>query len=70
MPGGGFGRFTLKGHATMVESAISLAGVNVELDGNAAEGALSYAANGQRTWQGTLAANDLDLTPYVSTRGS
>ena len=67
VPGGGFGRFTLKGHATMVESAISLAGVNVELDGNAAEGALSYAANGQRTWQGTLAANDLDLTPFVST---
>jgi len=67
VPGGGFGRFTLKGRATMVESAISLAGVNVELDGNAAEGVLSYAADGQRTWQGTLAADDLDLTPYVST---
>lgn len=67
VPGGGFGRFTLKGHATMVESAISLAGVNVELDGNAVEGVLSYAADGQRTWQGTLAADDLDLSPYVST---
>jgi AsmA protein len=67
VPGGGFGRFTLKGHATMVESAMSLEGVNVELDGNAAAGALTYAANGQRTWQGNLRADDLDLTPYVST---
>jgi AsmA protein len=67
VPGGGFGRFTLKGHATLVENAMSLSGVNVELDGNAAEGVLAYAANGQRTWQGTLAAGDIDLTPYVST---
>ena len=67
VPGGGFGRFTLKGHATLVENAMSLSGVNVELDGNAAEGVLAYAANGQHTWQGTLAAGDLDLTPYVST---
>ncbi|HLH90966.1 MAG TPA: type II secretion system protein N [Xanthobacteraceae bacterium] len=67
VPGGGFGHFTLKGRANMVESSISLGPVNVELDGNAAEGALSYAADGQHTWQGTLAADDLDLTPYVST---
>jgi AsmA protein len=67
VPGGGFGRFTLKGHATLVENAMSLSGVNVELDGNGAEGVLAYAANGQHTWQGTLAAGDLDLTPYVST---
>jgi AsmA protein len=67
VPGGGFGRFTLKGHAIMVESSISLGPVNVELDGNAANGALSYAADGQHIWQGTLAADDLDLTPYVST---
>ena len=67
VPGGGFGRFTLKGQAKMVGSAISLSSVNVELDGNAAEGVLTYASNGQRTWQGTLAADDLDLTPYVST---
>ena len=67
VPGGGFGRFTLKGQAKMVGRAISLSGVNVELDHNAAEGVLTYAANGQRTWQGTLAAGDLDLTPYVST---
>ena len=67
VPGGGFGRFTLKGQARMVGRAISLSGVNVELDGNAAEGVLTYAANGQKTWQGTLDASDLDLTPYLST---
>ena len=67
VPGGWFGRFTLKGQAGMLGSAISLSGVNVELDGNAAEGVLTYAANGQRTWQGTLDSKKLDLTPYVST---
>jgi AsmA protein len=67
VPGGGFGRFALKAQTKMVGSAISLSGVNVELDGNAAEGVLTYAANGLRTWQGTLAAGDIDLTPYVST---
>ena len=67
VPGGGFGRFSLKGQTKMVGSAISLSGVNVELDGNAAEGVLTYAANGLRTWQGTLAAGDIDVTPYVST---
>jgi AsmA protein len=67
LPGGGFGRFALKGQAKMVGSAMSLSGVNVELDGNAAEGVLTYAANGRRTWQGTLAAEELDLTPYLST---
>jgi AsmA protein len=66
-PGGGFGRFALKGQARLLGSAISLSGVNVELDGNAAEGVLTYAANGQNTWQGTLDASELDLTPYVST---
>lgn len=67
LPGGGFGRFSLKGQAKMIGSAIALSGVNVELDGNAAEGVLTYAANGLRTWQGTLAADGLDLTPYLST---
>src|SRR5262249_25744476 len=67
MPGGGFGRFALKGQVKMVGGAMSLSGVNVEIDGNAAEGVLTYATNGQRTWQGTLAADELDLTPYIST---
>jgi AsmA protein len=67
LPGGGFGRFTLKAKANMVGGAMALSGVNLELDGNAAEGVLTYATNGRRTWQGTLAAEELDLTPYVST---
>jgi AsmA protein len=67
LPGGGFGRFTLKAQANMVGGAMSLSGVNLELDGNAAEGVLNYTANGHTAWQGTLAADELDLTPYVST---
>jgi AsmA protein len=67
LPGGGFGRFTLKAQANMVGSSMSLSGVNLELDGNAAEGVLNYTANGRTAWQGTLAADELDLTPYVST---
>ncbi|HEY4820443.1 MAG TPA: AsmA family protein [Xanthobacteraceae bacterium] len=67
LPGGGFGRFSLKAKANMVGGAMALSGVNLELDGNAAEGVLTYAANGRRTWQGQLAAEALDLTPYVST---
>src|SRR5439155_22708106 len=41
--------------------------VNVELDGNSAEGVLTFAADGRQTLQGTLAADTLDLTSYVST---
>ncbi len=67
LPGGGFGRFALKAQANMVGGALSLSGVNLDLDGNAAEGVLTYAANGRTTWQGTLAADALDLTPYIST---
>ena len=41
--------------------------MNVELDGNSAEGVLTFAADGRKTVQGTLAADSLDLTPYIST---
>jgi AsmA protein len=44
----------------------SLSNVNVELDGNSAEGALTISADPHRLVQGTLAADTLDLTPYVS----
>ncbi len=67
LPGGGFGRFTLKAQASVVGGTIALAGVNVELDGNAAEGVLTFATDGRQTWQGTLAADAIDLSPYVST---
>lgn len=67
LPGGGFGRFSLKAQANMVGGTIALTGVGVELDGNAAEGVLTFATTGRQTWQGTLAADSLDFTPYLST---
>jgi AsmA protein len=67
LPGGGFGRFAIKAKADVVGGTIGLSNVNVELDGNTAEGVLTFAADGRQTLQGTLAADTLDLTPYVST---
>jgi len=67
LPGGGFGHFTIKAQTSVMAGNISLSGVNVELDGNAAEGVLTFATDGRQTLQGTLAADTLDLTPYIST---
>ncbi|HET9717955.1 MAG TPA: AsmA family protein [Pseudolabrys sp.] len=67
LPGGGFQRFAIKSRANVVGGTISLSSVNVELDGNTAEGVLTFATDGRQTLQGTLAADTLDLTPYVST---
>ncbi len=67
LPGGGFGRFAIKARTNVVGGTISLSNVNAELDGNSAEGVLTFAADGRKTLQGTLAADSLDLTPYVST---
>ena len=64
---GGFGRFALKARANVVGPSIALTNVNVELDGNVAEGVMTYANNGRQTLQATLAADALDFTPYVST---
>jgi len=63
-PGGGFGRFALKAQTNVVGGTIGLSGVNVELDGNAGEGVLTF--DGRQALQGTLAAEGLDLTPYIS----
>ena len=65
-PTGGFGRAALKAQASVTGSDISLSSVNVELDGNSGEGALTVAGDGRKTLQGTLAVEGLDLTPYVS----
>jgi AsmA protein len=65
--GGGFGRFALKARANLVGASIALTNVNVELDGNVAEGVMTYSDNGRQTLQATLAADSLDLTPYIST---
>ena len=65
--GGGFGRFALKAKTNVSGGTIALSTVNVELDGNVAEGVLAFATDGRQTLQGTLAADELDLTPYVAT---
>lgn len=64
--GAGFGRFSLKARAEATESSIALTNVNVDLDGNVAEGVMSYGSDGRRTLQGTLASEALDITPYLS----
>jgi AsmA protein len=64
---GGFGRFALKARANLVGPSIALTNVNVELDGNVAEGVMTYANNGRQALQATLAADSLDFTPYIST---
>jgi AsmA protein len=66
VPFGGFGRFALRAQSTIGGGMISLANVNVELDGNTAEGVLTLSAGDHRMVQGTLAADTLDLTPYVT----
>jgi AsmA protein len=67
LPGGGFGHFAIKAKADVVGGTIGLNNVNVELDGNSAEGVLTFATDGRQTLQGTLASDKLDLTPYLST---
>jgi AsmA protein len=66
IPSGGFGRFALKAQTNVVGSTIALSGVNLELDGNVGEGVLTLTGDGRKTLQGTLAADALDLTPYIS----
>ena len=67
LPGGGFGHFAIKAQTSVAGGSIGLSGVNVELDGNSAEGVLTFATDGRQTLQGTLASDTLNLTPYIST---
>ncbi len=64
---GGFGRFALRARANMVGPSLALTNVNIELDGNVAEGVMTWSNNGRHMLQATLAAGALDFTPYVST---
>jgi AsmA protein len=64
---GGFGRFALKARANVVGASLALTNVNVELDGNVAEGVMTYSNNGRQSLQATLAADALDFTSYIST---
>jgi len=66
LPFGGFGRFALRAQSDIGGRVAALSNVNVELDGNSAEGALTVSADPRRLVQGTLATDTLDLTPYVS----
>jgi AsmA protein len=67
LPAGGLGPFAIRARTTVTGRAISLSDLNVELDGNVAEGVLRYATTGRQSFQGTLAVDSLDLNPYVST---
>jgi AsmA protein len=67
LPGGGFGRFALKAQTNVVGNTVALSNVNVELDGNSAEGVLTFSAESPLQLHGTLAADGLDVTPYLST---
>lgn len=64
---GGFGRFSLKARASLVGPSVALTNVNVELDGNTAEGVMTYSNTGRQALQATLAAGTLDFSPYIST---
>jgi AsmA protein len=67
LPGGGFGKFSLKAQTNVVAGTVALSQVAVEIDGNAAEGVLTFVGDGRLAVQGTLAADEIDLTPYLST---
>ncbi|MDI1261880.1 MAG: AsmA family protein, partial [bacterium] len=56
-----------KARANVVGNSIALTNVNVELDGNVAEGVMTLSNSGRQTLQATLAAGNLDFTPYIST---
>lgn len=64
---GGLGRFALKARTNVVGESIALTNVNLELDGNSAEGVITYSKGDRQTVQATLAADALDFTPYVNT---
>lgn len=66
-PGGGFGPFAFKSQATFVSGTAVFPGVNIELDGNVGEGVMALATEPRIAVKGTLAADALDLTPYIST---
>ncbi|CAM9670845.1 unnamed protein product [Phaeothamnion confervicola] len=64
---GGLGRFSLKARTNVVGESIALTNVNLELDGNTAEGVITYSNSDRQTVQATLAAEALDFTPYIDT---
>jgi AsmA protein len=67
LPGTGLSRFALRAHTKVAASTVTLSGVNVELDGNTAEGVLALGFDRRPTLQGTLAADTIDISSHVST---
>ena len=67
LPGGGIGPFALKAQSNLTGGNWVLSGANIELDGNVAEGVLAFSSEPRITVKGTLAADALDLSPYLST---
>jgi AsmA protein len=67
LPGSGFGPFALKAQTILTGGNAVLSAVNIELDGNVAEGVMTLATEPRVALKGTLAADALDLTPYLST---
>jgi AsmA protein len=66
LPGRGFGPFALKAQTSLTNGSLALSNVHVELDGNAADGVMTFTSTPQAL-QGTLATEKLDLTTYSST---
>jgi AsmA protein len=66
VPGGGIGPFALKAQASLTGGNFLLSGVNLELDGNVTEGVLAFTTEPRVTLKGTLAADTLDLSPYLA----
>jgi AsmA protein len=67
LPGGGIGPFALKAQSNLTGGNWVLSSANIELDGNVAEGVLAFNSEPRMTVKGTLAADALDLSPYLST---
>jgi len=67
LPGSGMGPFALKAQTTFTGGTAIMSGVNMELDGNVAEGVMAVATEPRVTLKGTVAAESLDLSPYLST---
>ncbi|MCV6600345.1 MAG: AsmA family protein [Cohaesibacter sp.] len=65
-PGANFGAMDLTARANMIGASLALSDIALMLDGNQLEGALQLDLRSPRALlQGTLAYDQLDLTPYL-----
>lgn len=61
----GFGRFSIKSALTLTPIALTFSNLSLELDGNRADGGLTWKRDGNRSiLQGTLASEATDLSIY------